>query len=62
MLPPAAGRELIIEHLTQTNDLILELLFQTLWVKYDDMRLIYKALKSRGSLRGRGDAGMLHKR
>ena len=38
---------LLLEHLEENNDELLELAFQALWVKYADMRLVYKALKSR---------------
>ncbi|MBW1712097.1 MAG: cyclic nucleotide-binding domain-containing protein [Deltaproteobacteria bacterium] len=36
-------------HLTEKNDEVLSLVFQALWVKFADMRLMYEALKSRNA-------------
>ncbi|MBU2551646.1 MAG: cyclic nucleotide-binding domain-containing protein, partial [Proteobacteria bacterium] len=46
-LPDSVGRSLLTRNLEETNDLLFKLIFQALWVKYADMRLIYQSLKSR---------------
>lgn len=43
---PSPGLDLLGAHLRQVNDQALGLIFQALWVRHADMRLMYSALRS----------------
>ncbi len=42
----SVGLDLLATHLRQANEQTLDLVFQALWVKHADMRLMYSALRS----------------
>jgi len=42
----SAGTKMLTTHLKEQNNAILSLVFQALWVKYDDMGLMFEALHS----------------